>query len=51
MEPGAEVLIIRLAVEENAIGLDMAVAVIAPFAGQRVIENSGAGAAYRRRAG
>ncbi len=33
-----EVVIIRLAVDENEIGLDMAVAMVAPFAGQRVIE-------------
>jgi hypothetical protein len=42
-----EAVVIRLAVDENKIRSDVAVAVIAPFAGQWVIEI----AACRRRAG
>ena len=33
-----ETVIIRLAIDENEIGFDMAVTVIAPFSGQRMIE-------------
>lgn len=35
-----EVRIVRLSIDENEVGPDMAVPVIAPFAGQRMIEVS-----------